>query len=541
MESNTMEDKQTEVQVYQPLTLDYALEKFGLGSRRFLVLLGIWIVLIGLSITSVFLVENIFGFSDILNQDKIGQVFLIQVPMLIGMLLVFWVGFEWGFIPVFVSTFVLAFTASMVWYWSLLYSMSFTLGLAIYALVYYCVSFDVGLRSLKSFTFYIVVSLFAALACSLGAFVWSRFYNLPLFETLIIWKSWWVSLFLQSCLVGGPLLYFFTPAIYRFRDKKFDIPPKSEVSLKWIYSAISVVVLVLAMFIISAKLLGSQSIENEIAGSGMSSQIFTSMMSVNESFEIVTWISITLVFFIGIGSIYLVGSWNKSLQEEVEGQTHELRAKELKLSNTLDERNQLLNEIHDRVRTNLTMVLAILELQLKSDTRKTNEQILKDSHSLIRSLTIVHESMAQTKQANTVDLKNYAIKLCNRIEQSLRKEQKNIQLKVHADDNINMEMDKAIPFALIINELVMNACIHGFDRGEKGLVVVEMFKGKQELTAKITDNGKGLPVNFETSAKKGIGMRIVRAFGKQLNAEIEIASEDATSFKVRVPLSVDEG
>ncbi|MEX0724174.1 MAG: histidine kinase dimerization/phosphoacceptor domain -containing protein [Gracilimonas sp.] len=534
-----MEAKEQAIQagnVYQPLTMDYLLGKLGITNFKFLTLLALWITLIGLSISSVFIVEYFFGFSDILNQDKIGQVFLIQIPMLIGMLLVFWVGFEWGFIPVFVSTFVLAFTASMVWHWALLYSMSFTLGLAVYALCYYCVSFDLSLRTIKSFTFYIVVSLFAALACSLGAFVWSRFYSLPLFETLVIWKSWWVSLFLQSFLVGGPLLYFFTPKIYRFRNKQFDIPPKNEVSLTWIYSAITTVVLVLAMFIISAKLLGSQSIENEMAGVGMTDEVFASMMSVNESFEIVTWISILLVFFIGVGSIYLVGSWNKNLQEEVEEQTVELREKELKLSSALDERNQLLNEIHDRVRTNLTMVLAVLELQLKSDSNKTNEQILKDSHSLIRSLTIVHESISQTKRSNHVDLKNYAIKLSNRVEQSLRKEQKVISLKVHADDGIELDMDRAIPFSLIINELVSNACNHGFKRGEKGNVVIEIFKNDEDLFLKVTDNGTGLPSNFEQKASKGIGMRIIRAFAKQLNASLEYSSNDTTSFKLKISL-----
>lgn len=521
---------------YQPLTMDYALGRFGLGSIRFLSVLGIWIGLIGLSISSVFIVEHFFGFSDILSQDKIGQVFLIQVPVLIGMLLVFWLGFEWGFIPVFVSTFVLAFTAAMTWYWALLYSMSFTLGLSIYALSYYCVSFDLSLRNLKSFTFYIVVSLFAALACSLGAFVWSRFYHLPLFETLIIWKSWWVSLFLQSFLVGGPLLYFFTPMIYKWRKKTFEIPDKEEVSIKWIYSTISVLVVVLGMFIISAKLLGSQSIANEIAGSGMSEQVYLSMMSVNESFEIVTWISISLVFFIGIGSIYLVGSWNKNLKEEVDDQTNLLRENELRLSSALNERNQLLNEIHDRVRANLTMVLAILELQLKSDTRKSNEQILKESHSLIRSLTIVHESMAQTGRANRVNLKNYAIKLSNRIGQALRKEKKKIQIRVNADDGIELDMDRAIPFALITNELLMNACNHGFEAGEEGLVVVEIYEGAKTLSVKVIDNGCGLPADFEPISKRGLGMRIVRAFSKQLNASLEVTSSENTSFKVEVPL-----
>lgn len=524
--------------VYQPLTMDYILGEQGIGSLKFLGLLAVWVALIAVSISSVFVVENYFGFSDILNQDKIGQVFLIQIPMLIGMLLMFWVGFEWGFIPVFVSTFVLAFTASMTWYWSLLYSFSFTLGLSIFALSYYCVSFDLSLRDLKSFTFYIVVSLFAALACSLGAFVWSRFYNLPLFETLLIWKSWWVSLFLQSVLVAGPILYFFTPMVYRFRGKKFNVPEKEEVSLKWIYSTITIVVLVLAMFIISAKLLGSQSIENEIMNSGlaMGSELYSSISSVNESFEIVTWISISLVFFIGIGSIYLVGSWNKNLQDEVDTQTHELRLNEIKLNAALDERNELLNEIHNRVRTNLTMVLAVLELQLKSDTYKTNEQILKDSHSLIRSLTIVHESMSQTKSASQVDLKNYAIKLSNRVEQSLRKDKKDIQFTVKADEGITLDMDRAIPFSLITNELVMNACNHGFKTGDKGSVVIDISKDDEIITLKVSNNGQGLPSNFENKATSGIGMRIIRAFSKQLNAELDYFSTNITTFILKIPV-----
>ncbi|MEX0720922.1 MAG: histidine kinase dimerization/phosphoacceptor domain -containing protein [Balneolaceae bacterium] len=525
----------THARIYQPLTMDYALGRFG-RNFSFWGLFGIWIVFIGMSISSVFIVENFFGFSDILNQDKIGQVFLIQIPMLIGMLLVFWVGFEWGFIPVFISTFVLAFTASMTWYWALLYSMSFTLGLAIYALAYYCVSFDVSLRSIKSFAFYVVVSLFSALACSLGAFVWSRFYHLPLFETLMIWKSWWVSLFLQAFLVGGPLLYFFTPFIYHLREKRFSIPPKKEVSLTWIYSTISVVVLVLAMFIMSAKLLGTESIKDEMAGANLSTDLLTSIMSVNESFEIVTAISITLVFFIGIGSIYLVGSWNRNLQEEVDEQTKALLHNEQQLNAALDERNQLLNEIHDRVRTNLNMVLAILELQLKNNGNKSNEQILKDSHSLIQSLTIVHESMAQTKQSHNVDLKNYAIKLCNRIDSTLRKENKPIQLNVFATEGLILPMKRAIPFAIIINELVTNSCNHGFNIGQKGSVLIHLSKQKDEIILKVSDNGNGLPDNFEDLMTKGIGFRVVRVFSKQLNADLEIISKDVTSVKLRVPV-----
>jgi|AntRauTorckE6833_2_1112554.scaffolds.fasta_scaffold06705_4 two-component sensor histidine kinase len=521
---------------YQPLTMDHALQQEGLSSFKFWGLFAGWVLLIGLSISSVFIVEHVFGFTDVLNQDKIGQVFLIQIPMLIGMLLVLWLGFEWGFIPVFLSTFVLAFTASMAWYWSLLYSLSFTLGLSIYALSYYCVNFDVSLRSLKSFTYYVIVSLFAALACSLGAFVWSRFYGLPLFETLIIWKSWWVSLFLQSFLITGPLLFFLTPWVYRVRDKWFKVPKKEEVSLKWIYSAITTIVVVLVMFIISAKLLGSQSIEREISNLGINEQVFTSMMSVNESFEIVTWISISLVFFIGIGSIYLVGSWNQSLKDQVDMKTQALQENEIMLNSALDERDHLLNEIHDRVKTNLTMVLAVVELQIKNYRVTDNQEILKNLHSLLRALTIIHETMSQTKKTNHVDLKNYAIKLSNRIGQALRKEKKDIQIKVSAVDGLELEMNRAIPFALIINELVMNACNYGFKEGDAGVVKIDLKKTEHQFIVKVIDNGHGLPDDFDKRAATGIGLRIVRAFSKQLNARLEYSSNDTTTFKLTLDL-----
>jgi two-component sensor histidine kinase len=144
--------------------------------------------------------------------------------------------------------------------------------------------------------------------------------------------------------------------------------------------------------------------------------------------------------------------------------------------------------------------------------------------------------MSQTKRANHVDLKNYTIKLSNRIDQSLRKEQKNITLKVHVEDGIDLDMDRAIPFALIINELVMNACMHGFKRGEKGYVVIKIFKSEDKLFLKVTDSGIGLPSNFEQKVAKGIGMRIIRASAKQLNATLDYSSNDNTSFELQISL-----
>jgi two-component sensor histidine kinase len=52
----------------------------------------------------------------------------------------------------------------------------------------------------------------------------------------------------------------------------------------------------------------------------------------------------------------------------------------------------------------------------------------------------------------------------------------------------------------------------------------------------IRDEGEGLPADFDPRSAAGLGMRIVRAFSKQLNAEIAVRRLDpGTEFVVSVP------
>lgn len=85
--------------------------------------------------------------------EAIQSFFLFYPPLIIGILLLFWVGFERAFIPVFLSSFVIAFSAEMQVYWALLFAFSFVLGLGIYALAYYCVPVRIDLRDIKSIAF----------------------------------------------------------------------------------------------------------------------------------------------------------------------------------------------------------------------------------------------------------------------------------------------------------------------------------------------------------------------------------------------------
>lgn len=518
-----------------PLPLDYLLAKYEVTSPRVVGLLGLWILVITLSIGSVLWISP----SEFLlldqGQNTINQFFLFYPPLILGTLLLFWIGFEWGFIPLFLSGFVITFSASVTYYWGLLFGIAFVLGLGIYALAYYCLPFDPALRDFKSVVFFIVVSFFAAIASSLGSFVWSDFFNLNPFQTITLWKGWWTGMFLQSVLIVGPILYLLTPSIAAARRQAFPDSPRPNVTLGWIYGAIGSVALVLLLFIIGAKVLGTESLYQQI--NVLEAGISKKLVQSNESLQIISWISIGLVLVLGSGSIYLVGTWNSNLQEQVERKTEQLVWSQNKLVEALDERDLLLDTIHDRVRNNLTMVLALLELQLKGEAEKSNEEILKDSHSRIRSMALIHETMVQAESFENVNLKNFAIKLSNRLQKSFENSQQNIEVSMNAEE-IEVHIDRAVPVAMILNELMVNAFMHGFVALTKGVVFVSLEKKGDQMRLEVRDNGHPLPQGFESASQNTLGYKLIRTLVKQLQGEFEVLDRENPTIEVQVPLEM---
>lgn len=518
-----------------PLTLDFLLTKYKLKDRRLLLLLGLWIVTIAFCILStVWISPSKFMLIES-TRNSTSLFFLFYPPLILGTLLLFWFGFEWGFIPLFLSAFLITFNTGITYYWGLLFGVAFVLGLGIYAITYFCVSFDPALRDLKSFTFFTVISFFAALGSSLGSFVWSDFFGLEAYKTTLLWKGWWTGIFLQCMLIIAPLLYFFTPAVYRVRKKYFPNPPEPQVSIGWIYSAIGSVAVVLLVFIVAAKMLGSEALTSQLAS--LQPGEARNLVQTSESLQIISWISIGLVLSLGTGGIYLVGSWNQRLIEEVDKKTLLLQQSEGQLKEAVEERDLFLDTIHDRIKNNLTMVLALLELQLKNVVDKPIAEILKDSHSRIRCLALIHETMNQSDSFREVDIKKYAVKLSNRLQKAFQDKDQDIEVSMNVQE-VTVDIDDAVPIAMILNELMVNAYIHGFKKRTNGVIFVEFMEYPEGLLLRVRNNGNPLPADFDTLSQNTLGFKLIRTLVKQLQAEFTIENREKPSFSVNIPVNV---
>jgi two-component sensor histidine kinase len=112
------------------------------------------------------------------------------------------------------------------------------------------------------------------------------------------------------------------------------------------------------------------------------------------------------------------------------------------------------------------------------------------------------------------------------------------QLHYTADSDLRVDADRAIPIALITNELITNAAKHAFSDGSSpGHIDVRLAKGAgATVSLLVSDNGPGLPADFDMAKSKGLGMRVVLALTKQLGGTITHHSDETgTKFILYIP------
>ena len=112
------------------------------------------------------------------------------------------------------------------------------------------------------------------------------------------------------------------------------------------------------------------------------------------------------------------------------------------------------------------------------------------------------------------------------------------KLDFDAVQGIQLDADRAISLALIINELVINAAKYAFPNRSDGHIWVRLAR-QNENTAFISvrDDGVGLPACFDLGKSRGLGMRIVAGLSKQLGVDVSHRGDvDGTEFVLMVPL-----
>jgi PAS domain S-box-containing protein len=206
---------------------------------------------------------------------------------------------------------------------------------------------------------------------------------------------------------------------------------------------------------------------------------------------------------------------------------------EEKLRAALGEREVMLREIHHRVKNNIQIISSLLRLQSRYIKDEKALELLDESQNRIRSMALIHEKLYQSQDLSRIDFSDYIAKMITHLFAIYKIESSRIRHNVEAK-NIQLDINRAIPCGLIINELITNALKHAFPKDREGEVIISMrsLAGNQyELTVK--DNGVGLSEGFNPAKKGTLGFQIVNDLVKQLDGSIEIRRDAGTEIIIR--------
>ncbi|MGB8233408.1 MAG: sensor histidine kinase, partial [Methanobacterium sp.] len=100
-------------------------------------------------------------------------------------------------------------------------------------------------------------------------------------------------------------------------------------------------------------------------------------------------------------------------------------------------------------------------------------------------------------------------------------------------DDVNLNIETAVPCGLIISELVSNSLKYAFPDGMKGEIFVTLKVVNEEYELTISDNGIGLPDKLDLEKIDSLGLLLVTSLTEQIDGEITIKSIKGTEFKIK--------
>jgi len=216
------------------------------------------------------------------------------------------------------------------------------------------------------------------------------------------------------------------------------------------------------------------------------------------------------------------------------------RNKELQQLNlALDTKNKqnelLLKEIHHRVKNNLEMVKSLIALQSAKLEDSSAKEAMIASQNRVQSMGIIHQKLYQGDNLGSIEMKDYFVNLSEGILDSFNAEDRvNIEC---AMEQLELDVDTAVPIGLIVNELLTNALKYAFPQDSKGKINISLSKtADDKLLLSVADNGVGKIANVLPQGT-GFGSQLVQLLTQQLDGKMQEEQENGTKlhfqFKMR--------
>ncbi|MEO9573453.1 MAG: PAS domain-containing protein [Tateyamaria sp.] len=215
--------------------------------------------------------------------------------------------------------------------------------------------------------------------------------------------------------------------------------------------------------------------------------------------------------------------------------------KELREGDTdqsVEEINEALIEIQNRVATDLSMVIGMIRHQTGATSAPEEFMAL---NRRIESLQLLYEEMKladSQSNRNSIQMGSYLSRLSSAIAHTTGRPGVRMNLQI---EPLEVPIETATRVGLVLSEVLTNAFEHAFDRLDSGLVEVRMSQlSAGGLRLIVSDDGVGVPRDMLWPDRRTMGGRIVSGLIEGLEGTLDLGRGAAGSFiTIDVPAGAD--
>lgn len=209
------------------------------------------------------------------------------------------------------------------------------------------------------------------------------------------------------------------------------------------------------------------------------------------------------------------------------------KEKDYRLEQNLKEKELMLKEIHHRVKNNLQIVISLLNLQASSAGDSKLKSQLTISQNRVRSMALIHQMLYRSCDLSRIDIEEYLLSIAGQLLSTYDDVKDKVRMKIDAK-NVHFSIETAVPFGLLINELLTNSLKHAFPGGRKGNIEIALTEtGKEEYELNYFEDGVGIPLTLVNGHVLSFGMQLIEMLVSQLEGTIERLPSEGTAYSIK--------
>jgi two-component sensor histidine kinase len=206
----------------------------------------------------------------------------------------------------------------------------------------------------------------------------------------------------------------------------------------------------------------------------------------------------------------------------------------IELAKRNEEKAVLVNEIHHRVKNNLQLLYGLAKLQLPTITDENARNLWQKNLSQLKAMSLVNEKLYNTEGVTSVVLQDFIAEILRHYKQ-IQGEKAQVAIKTNINENIKVSADFAVPFGLILSELITNSYKYAFTKGQSSISIGVSQQDTNTVVFQYEDTGKVADIQLISNKKTG-GSALIRDLVRQLKGSFTISNENNLQYNFSLPI-----